>query len=187
MLAPHFLGLDAGGTRISMEAHMCSMYANQSNAALNDAVRAGRQRFNDAVLISRQDGIRAALRQLRDHVPFLVLPDMDLGPRDAVFVPFFGVPAATVTVVARLAKLTGARVLPYVTRMTPDGYVGTFHPAWDDYPGDDIEAATRRMNAFIEDCVRQMPAQYLWTHKRFKTRPPGEPSPYRRDDASDRR
>ena len=166
---------------------MATMYANQSSAVLNDAVRAGRMRFNDAILISRQDGIRAAVRVLRDRVPFLFLPDMDLGPRDSVFVPFFGVPAATVTAVARLAKLTGARVLPFVTRMTPEGYVGTFHAAWEDYPGDDIEAATRYMNVFIESCVRQMPAQYLWTHKRFKTRPPGEPSPYRRAIDPDRR
>lgn len=180
VLAPHFLGLDAGGLRLSLEAHMFTMYANQSNRVLNDAIRAGRMRFNDSILLSRNDGIRAAVKLLRRNVPFMFLPDMDLGPRDAVFVPFFGVPAATVTAVARLAKLTGARVLPFVTRMTPEGYVGTFHPAWEDYPGDDINAATRRMNAFIEDCVRQMPAQYLWTHKRFKTRPPGEPSVYER-------
>lgn len=180
VLAPHFVGLDAGGLRLTLEAHMATMYANQSNAVLNDAIRAGRMRFNEPILISRQDGIRAAVRVLRDRVPFLFLPDMDLGPRDSVFVPFFGVPAATVTAVGRLARLTGARVLPFVTRMTPQGYVGTFYPPWEDYPGEDIEAATRHMNAFIEGCVRQMPAQYLWTHKRFKTRPPGEPSPYRR-------
>lgn len=187
VLMPHFMALDACGMRLSMEAHMFTMYANQSNPVLNDAIRAGRTRFNDPILMSRQDGIRTAVRLLRANVPFLFLPDMDLGPRDAVFVPFFGVPAATVTAVARLAKMTGARVLPYVTRMTPDGYVGTFHEPWDDYPGDDIEAATRRMNAFIETCVRQMPAQYLWTHKRFKTRPPGEPSPYRRVRRADAR
>lgn len=187
VLAPHFLGLDAGGMRLSLEAHMFTMYANQSNPVLNDAIRAGRMRFNDPILLVRQDGIRAAVRMLRARVPFLFLPDMDLGPRDAVFVPFFGVPAATVTAVARLAKITGARVLPFVTRMTPEGYVGTFHEPWEDYPGDDVEAATRRMNAFIEDCVRRMPAQYLWTHKRFKTRPPGEPSFYRRPPGADGR
>jgi KDO2-lipid IV(A) lauroyltransferase len=63
--------------------------------------------------------------------------------------------------------------------MTDDGYVGRFHPPLEDFPGDDVAVATRRVNAFIEERVREMPAQYLWTHKRFKTRPPGEPSPYK--------
>ena len=104
---------------------------------------------------------------------------MDLGPRDAVFVPFFGVQAATVTSLARLAKATGAVVIPFVTRMTDTGYVAQIQPAWEDFPGDDPVAATRRMNEFIEQCVLEMPAQYLWSHRRFKTRPPGQPDPYR--------
>lgn len=181
VLAPHFLGMDAGGLRLALDHRMATMYANQSNPVLNEAMRRGRMRFNDPVLLTRQDGIRGAVRLLRERVPFMLLPDMDLGPRDAVFVPFFGVPAATVTVLPRLAKMTGARVLPAVTRMTRDGYVVTLHPPWAGYPGEDTEAATRQMNAFIEARVREMPAQYLWTHKRFKTRPPGVPPVYRRD------
>jgi Kdo2-lipid IVA lauroyltransferase/acyltransferase len=106
---------------------------------------------------------------------------MDLGPRDSVFVPFFGVPAATVTATSRLARATGAVVLPFVVRMTDEGYVGTFHPPWHDLPVDDPVATATRINAFIEQEVLRMPAQYLWSHKRFKTRPPGEPSFYRRD------
>ncbi len=141
-------------------------------------MRRGRERFPGGVVLSRQQGVRAAVRLVRDGVPFYYLPDMDLGARDAVFVPFFGVPAATVTATARLVQLTGAVVVPFVTRMTPDGYVGRFYPPWPDYPGDDVEAATRRMNAFIEDRVREMPEQYLWSHKRFKTRPDGAPGPY---------
>ena len=72
-------------------------------------------------------------------------------------------------------------MIPCVTRMTDDGYVVTFHPAWEDYPGPDIVAATRRVNAFIEERVREMPEQYLFSHKRFKTRPPGEPDLYGRE------
>jgi KDO2-lipid IV(A) lauroyltransferase len=83
-----------------------------------------------------------------------------------------------VTATARLVELTGATVLPFVTRMTPEGYVGTFYPPLDDPAGPDVASATARMNDFIEARVREMPAQYLWSHKRFKTRPPGEPSPY---------
>jgi KDO2-lipid IV(A) lauroyltransferase len=131
------------------------------------------------VVLSRQQGVRAAVRHLREGLPFYFLPDIDLGRRDAVFVPFFDVPAATVTATARLAQLSGAMVLPFVTLMTPEGYVGRFYPPWEDFPGDDVEAATRRMNAFIEARVLEAPAQYLWAHKRFKTRPEGEADPYR--------
>jgi Kdo2-lipid IVA lauroyltransferase/acyltransferase len=178
ILAPHFVGLDAGGTRLSMESGFVTMYQRQKNPVLDAAMLAARQRFSDGVVLSRQQGVRSAIRLIRQGLPFYYLPDLDLGARDAIFVPFFGVPAATVTATARLAAMTGAVVLPFVVRMTPDGYVGRFYPPWQDFPGDDIEAATRRMNAFIEDRVREAPAQYLWSHKRFKTRPPGEPSFY---------
>jgi KDO2-lipid IV(A) lauroyltransferase len=180
LLAPHFVGLDAGGTRLTIDRRVMSMFANQKNPVLNEAMRAGRTRFNDAVLLSRQEGLRTAIRMMRDGVPFYFLPDMDLGPRDSVFVPFFGVPAATVTSLARLAQMTRAVVVPCVTEMTDDGYVARLYPAWENYPGDDLMAATTRMNQFIEARALEMPAQYLWTHKRFKTRPPGERSFYGR-------
>jgi len=179
LLAPHFVGLDAGGMRFQLDHAAASMYANQKSRALNRAMTQGRERFGRARMFLRNDGLRPAIRLIRQGVPFYFLPDMDLGPRDAVFVPFFGVPAATVTSVARIVQLTGAVVVPFVTRMTDDGYVVQLYPAWDDFPGGDVEAATRRMNAFIEARVLEMPEQYLWSHKRFKTRPPGEPSPYR--------
>ena len=178
ILVPHFVGLDAGGIRLSMESGFVTMYQRQKNPVLDAAMLAARRRFSDGVVLSRQQGVRSAVRLIREGLPFYYLPDLDLGARDAIFVPFFGVPAATVTATARLAAMTGAVVLPFVIQMTPGGYVGRFYPPWQDFPGDDIEAATRRMNAFIEDRVREAPAQYLWSHKRFKTRPPGEPSFY---------
>ncbi|MDO4636178.1 MAG: lysophospholipid acyltransferase family protein [Lautropia sp.] len=179
LLAPHFLGMDAGGTRLTIDHTMFTMFANQKNKVFNEEMRKGRARFSGAMVLSRQDGLRGAIRKIRQGVPFYFLPDMDLGARDSVFVPFFGVSAATVTSVARLAQMTGARVLPCVTLMTDSGYRTRFYPAWDDFPGEDVVAATRRMNAFIEERVLEAPAQYLWTHKRFKTRPPGEPDLYR--------
>lgn len=173
LLAPHFVGLDAGGVLATLTWRIVSIYSKQKNRLFNAAVLAGRSRFNDPVLLSRQDGVRGALRALRARLPFYYLPDMDFGARDAIFVPFFGVPAATVTAPARLAKLSEALIVPCVTRMTPDGYEVRLYPAWDDFPGDDLVAATERVNSFIEARVREMPEQYLWTHKRFKTRPPG--------------
>lgn len=187
LLAPHFVGLDAGGTRLQADRPVASMYAAQKSRVLTAAMTEGRSRFHTegSTMILRTEGLRAALKPIRGGVPFYFLPDMDLGPRDAVFVPFFGVPAATVTSMARLAKITGAVIVPCVTRMTDEGYVVRVHPAWDDYPCGDAEADARRMNAFIEARVLEMPAQYLWTHKRFKTRPPGAPDFYRRAPGGD--
>jgi len=173
LLAPHFVGLDAGGVLSTITWRIVSIYSKQKNRLFNAAVLAGRSRFNDPVLLSRQDGVRGALRALRAGLPFYYLPDMDFGPRDAIFTPFFGVPAATVTAPARLAKLSGALIVPCVTRMTSEGYEVRLYPAWEDFPGDDLAAATERVNSFIEARVREMPEQYLWTHKRFKTRPNG--------------
>ncbi len=178
LLAPHFVGLDAGGILLGMDRRAGSMYAPQKNPDFDAAVLAGRNRFNKPVLLTRQDGVRRTLKMLKEGLPFYYLPDMDLGRRDAVFVPFFGIQTATITGLARLAKLSSALVVPCVTRMTPDGYDVHLYPAWENYPGDDIEAATAQMNAFIEQRVLEMPEQYLWTHKRFKTRPEGEASYY---------
>jgi len=180
LLVPHFVGLDMGGARLSLEIDAVSIYSKQKNEVFDAVLLAGRRRFGQQTLLSRQDGVRPALRAMKEGHPFYYLPDMDYGPREAIFVPFFGAEAATITAVSRLARVAGARVLPCVTRMLPGGggYVLRIFPAWENYPGASIEADTLRMNAFIEEQARQMPEQYLWVHKRFKTRPPGEASWY---------
>ena len=180
LLAPHFVGLDMGWMRLALEFDMVSIYSRQKNKVFNAVLFAGRRRFGRQTLLSRQEGVRPALRAMQAGRPFYYLPDMDYGQRDTIFVPFFGVNAATITGVSRLARLAGARVLPCITRMLPGGggYIVRFLPAWENYPGASIEADTRRMNAFVEEQVLEMPEQYLWVHKRFKTRPAGEPSWY---------
>jgi KDO2-lipid IV(A) lauroyltransferase len=178
LLAPHFVGLDAGGVLATMTWQLVSIYSRQKNRVFDAAMLAGRSRFNQPVLLSRQDGVRQALRSLKQGLPFYYLPDMDFGARDAIFVPFFGVPAATVTAPARLAALSKASIVPCVTRMTEYGYEAELYPAWLDFPGDDVVAATTRINQFIEARVAEMPEQYLWTHKRFKTRPPNTQKVY---------
>jgi KDO2-lipid IV(A) lauroyltransferase len=179
-LAPHFVGLDMGGVRITSEFPLVSMYSRQKNSLVNGLLLHGRTRFGTSILVSRQEGVRPIINALREGVPFYYLPDMDFGPRDSLFVPFFGVPAATIPGLSRLARMTGAKIVPCVTRQLPGaaGYVLRFYPAWEDFPGDSVEADTRRMNAFIEERVLEIPEQYFWLHKRFKTRPPGEPKPY---------
>jgi KDO2-lipid IV(A) lauroyltransferase len=180
MLCPHFVCLDVAGAAIAMEIPACSMYTRQQNAVIDEALRRGRSRFKPAKLVSRGEGIKPIIRALRDGLPFFMLPDMDFGIKDAEFVPFFGVPAATLTATARIAAATKAKVIPVIGTFLPDyrGWKITIYPAWENYPGTDITEATRRMNAFIEERVREAPAEYFWTHKRFKTRPPEEPSLY---------
>jgi Kdo2-lipid IVA lauroyltransferase/acyltransferase len=181
VLAPHFIGLNMGGIRIAHEyPGTASIYSRQKNAALDRIFLKARKRFGDPHLVSRQEGLRSVIRAIKTGKPFYFLPDMDFGMRDAIFSPFFGVPAATITALPRLAKITGASVVPVITSQEGGGYVARFYPAWEGYPTGDIDADVRRMNAFIEDRVREMPEQYFWAHKRFKTRPAGEPSPYRR-------
>ncbi len=178
--APHFVGLDMGGSRLALEANAASMYSAQKNPVFDRLLLRGRTRFNEQRLFSRQDGVREVVKVIRQGVPFYYLPDMDFGPRDSIFVPFCGVPAATITGLSRLARMGRAVVVPVVTRQLPGGrgYVLRFYPAWQDFPTDDVEADTRRMNAFIEERVRELPEQYFWLHKRFKTRPPGMPRLY---------
>lgn len=180
LLCPHFVCLDVAGVATAMEISASSMYVQQKNALFDRVLRAGRSRFKPVRLFTRQDGIKPILRALREGLPYFMLPDMDFGEKDAEFVPFFGIPAATLTATARIAAATGARILPVIATFLPDyaGWRVTYYPAWDDYPGPDMTAATHRMNLFIEARARETPAEYFWTHKRFKTRPPGQPSLY---------
>ncbi len=180
LLCPHFVCLDVAGVAVMLESSLCSIYVQQKNKAFDEVLRQGRSRFRPVQLFSRKEGVKPILRAMRDHLPYFMLPDMDFGAKDAEFVPFFGIPAATLTAPGRIAAATGAAVIPVVATFLP-GYAGwkvSFYPAWENFPGDDMAAAARRMNAFIEERVREAPAEYFWTHKRFKTRPPGEPSPY---------
>jgi Kdo2-lipid IVA lauroyltransferase/acyltransferase len=155
------------------------MYSTQSNANIDAMIRAGRERFGNATLFTRQEGIRPLIRELKKGVPFFYLPDMDFGARDSVFVPFFGVNAATITGLSRLCALTNAVVVPVIALQNKNGgYDARFYPAWSDFPSGNDEADALRLNQFIETRVLEAPAQYLWTHRRFKTRPPGENSVY---------
>jgi KDO2-lipid IV(A) lauroyltransferase len=179
VLAPHFIGLNMGGIRLSKEfPGTASVYSRQKNPVLDRVFLKARMRFGDPHLVSRQEGLRSIVRVIKSGKPFYFLPDMDFGARDSIFSTFFGVKAATITTLPRLAQLTGAAVVPAITRQVGKGYVVRFYPQWKDYPTGDLDADVRRMNAFIEDRVREMPEQYFWAHKRFKTRPPDEPSPY---------
>jgi Kdo2-lipid IVA lauroyltransferase/acyltransferase len=180
LLCPHFVSLDVAGAAIAMQTSACSIYTRQKSRVFDQALLRGRSRFHPVKIFSRGEGVKPIVRAMREGLPFFMLPDMDFGEKDAAFVPFFGIPAATLTATGRLAGVTGAKVIPVIATFLPDykGWKVRFYPEWENYPGADLLEATRRMNAFIEERVLEAPAEYFWTHKRFKTRPPGMPSVY---------
>ena len=173
-LAPHFLGLDAAWSRLCLEVDMVTMYSNQKNPILNDLVLHGRSQYGDQLLLSRQQGVRPLLSAMKKGRPLYYLPDMDFGERDSVFVTFFGVQAATVTAVARLAKMLNAQVVPVTTLYSNGRYTIRIHDKLPDFPLEDDVESTQVMNHHIESWVKDNIPQYLWLHKRFKTRPVGE-------------
>jgi Kdo2-lipid IVA lauroyltransferase/acyltransferase len=182
-LTPHFVAMEQAGvaTRLWLDRDAVTIYQTQSNAVMDRALKRGRSRFGHALLFSRHESSRPVVRAIRRGCPFFNLPDMDFGLKDSAFVPFFGVPAATLLAPTRMARALGMVVQPVVATILPggQGWRVRFLPVWDDFPGalDDL-AATARINQWIEDEVRRDPAQYLWVHKRFKTRPEGEPGVY---------
>ena len=178
LLVPHFVGIDAGAIRVLLEHGVVAIYTRQKNRVFEAAMNGGRNRFGNCDMVSRQEGTRKALKAMKAGRFFHYSPDMDYGPKESVFVPFFGVQAATITGLARLAKLTGATVIPVITRMEAGSYVASVGEPWAEFPGDGDTGDARRLNAFIEREVLKSPEQYYWLHKRFKTRPPGEQGVY---------
>lgn len=180
LLTAHFVALDAGGTWLSMHINYVDIYTNQKNKYINDLLLRKRARFGQQLLYSRQQGMRPVIKAMRGGHPLCYFMDQDLNTKDAMFIPFFGVPAATLTTLPRLVASTKAKVVPCIIKVLPDyqGYEVRFYPEWENYPTDDVAADTRRVNDFIEQRVLEMPEQYFWLHKRFKTRPKGEASFY---------
>ncbi len=181
LMMPHFTGLDLAGLRISLETHVVSIYSVQKNPWLDAFFRAKRMRFGTGTIFSRQQGTRPTLRALKDGGRLYYLPDQDFGARDSVFVPFFGVPAATITGVSRMASMADAVVLPCYPRREASGYTLVIEPPLQDFPTRDLTADAARMNAVIEAQARRQLHQYFWLHKRFKSRPPGDQDFYAHD------
>jgi KDO2-lipid IV(A) lauroyltransferase len=181
-LVPHFMALDVAGaaTQLFQRRRVNSIYQQQSDAVMDDAMRRGRLRFDNGDVFPRSDSAKPLLRAIRRGEAFFNLPDMDFGERDAAFVPFFGVPAATLLAPSRMARAMNMIVQPVVAEALPggQGYRVRFLDAWAGFPSDDALADTAAMNRWIEAEIRRNPAQYLWVHKRFKTRPAGEASLY---------
>ena len=180
VIAPHFAGLDASGIGLNLYVRGVSLYQRQSNPVWDKAAFDGRKRFSDPILIAKgtHHDLRPIIRAMRQGLPFYYLPDMNHGTGNSIFVPFFGVDAATLPMASRLAKLTNAKVIMLMAEMTDDGYQVHATDLWENFPTDDYEADTLRVTQELEKWIRKYPDQYMWTHRRFKTRPEGAPSLY---------
>jgi len=181
-LLPHFVGLEWTGPALMLNQTNpgVDVYQRQSNPVFDKQMLAGRSRFGKTAFVDRHDGIRPVLRLIKQGYAFLNAPDMDFGEKDSAFVPFFGVPACTLLAPSRLARTMSMVVQPLVVTMLPGGrgYEVEAGEPLQGYPSDDALADAAKLHAWLEARIREHPAQYLWAHKRFKTRPPGEPSLY---------
>jgi KDO2-lipid IV(A) lauroyltransferase len=173
----HFTTFEIAGRVLSNHLTFNAMYRQQNNEVYNFLMHKCRStRLKE--IIPRND-VRAILAALKTHIPLWLAPDQDYGRRRSVFVPFFGINAASITSPAKLAKLTGAIILPYFSYRLPNmRYLVSFQPPLEQFPSGDLEKDTLRINELIETGVRRAPDQYLWLHRRFKTRPLGEASIY---------
>ena len=180
IFAPHFYGMDAGGSALTLHTSRAftSIFSTHPDPAVDAWFREGRQRFGDVRMLNRNDGVKPIISNLRKGGLLYLLPDMDFGRNDSLFVPFYGVQAATVPSLSRFARLGRAKVIAMVTRLTPGGYCAEITPSWPAYPTDDVQADTALMNAHLQSYIDASPGQYYWVHKRFKTRPEGEASVY---------
>lgn len=178
LLAPHFVALEIAGLMLSSERPMTSMYQRANNKLADEFVRRGRSRFGGQ-MIERKSPLRELIKTIRRGLPFYYLPDQDAG-RKGLFAPFFGVPTATIPTLGKFAHLGKAVVLPCYARILPygQGWEIIIEPPLDIASDSDELAQTTSMNQCIEAAIRRMPEQYFWVHKRFKTRPSGEPSFY---------
>jgi KDO2-lipid IV(A) lauroyltransferase len=178
LLSAHFTTMEIGGRLLAMHTPFQVLYREHKNAAMEYIISRGRNKFTrKAIARGKLLDVRTSLRQ---NIPVWYAPDQDFGIGKGVFAPFFGIPAATITATSRLARANKAPVVPFVQTRLPDarGYHLTLYPALKDFPGSDPAEDARRINAFIEARIREQPEQYLWAHRRFKTRPKGDPSFY---------
>jgi len=178
LMALHFTTLEVGGALLAMAHGLHGMYRPHKNPLFDYIQRRGReQRLISA--IERED-VRGMLKLLRAGAAIWYAPDQDYGPKQSLFVPLFGIPVATVTATSKFARLGKAKVIPMTQQRLADGsgYRVVVHPPLTEFPGESEEADCLRINKWIEAAIRQCPEQYLWAHRRFKTRPAGEPKLY---------
>jgi len=179
LVGAHFSHLELCARLVSQQLRIAGMYREHEDAAFEWAIKRARLAYASAMFT--KDELRQTVRWLKAGGTIWYAPDQDMRGKDVVFAPFFGIEAATITATHHLARLSGAAVIPFFhRRLDGGGYAIRLEAPLPDFPGNDVIVDTARVNAVIERMVREAPAQYLWMHKRFKTRPPGEASVYER-------
>lgn len=178
LVGAHFSHLELCARLVSQRIRIAGMYRVMDNAVFERTVLRARLRYADAMFT--KDDIRATVKYLKRGGAVWYGPDQDMRGKDTVFAPFFGISAATITATHHLARLSGAAVIPFFHRRNADGrsYSLRLEAPLADFPTSDVAADTARINQMIERMVREAPEQYLWVHKRFKSRPPGEAPVY---------
>ena len=180
LMAFHFTTLEIGAALLGQKHTIDGMYREHGNPLFDFIQRRGRERHNLDSLAVERDDVRGMLKLLRSGRAIWYAPDQDYGAKQSIFVPLFGIQAATVTATSKFAKLGKALVVPFTQQRLADGsgYTLVIHPPMKDFPGESDEADCLRINQWVERAIRECPEQYLWAHRRFKTRPPGEPTLY---------
>jgi KDO2-lipid IV(A) lauroyltransferase len=178
LLSAHFTTLEIGARALCARMPMSVMYRPTKNELLGYFLTRNRRKHTRRAI--PRDDIRTLISTLGANEPVWYAPDQSYRKKGAEMVPFFGIPAATNTATSRLAKMTGAAVLPYFPERLPktQGYRMVIHPPLEDFPGTDRVADATRFNALIEEQVRRLPAQYLWIHRRLKGLTATDPDHY---------
>ena len=180
LMAVHFTTLEIGAALLGQVHTIDGMYREHGNPVFDFIQRRGRERHNRDSLAVERDDVRGMLKLLRKGRAIWYAPDQDYGIKQSIFVPLFGIPAATVTATSKFARLGKARVIPFTQKRLEDGsgYRLVVHPPLEGFPGETEEADCLRINQWVEGVLRECPEQYLWAHRRFKSRPEGEPRLY---------
>lgn len=184
LLTGHFTSMELGGRLIMLKTPAWVMFRQLKNPLFNAVMMWARSYHAEGIVM--RDDSRGMLRALKNNKVVWYAPDQDYGPRNSVFARFFGVTAASITATSRMARITGAIVLPFVPRREPDGsYTVSISPALEQFPSGDDIADAQRINDWLESEVRKSPEQYLWVHRRFKTQPEGKGLLYKQAPPAD--
>ena len=176
LLCSHFMPLMLGSRALLIKHKIANVYRPQNNKLFDQIMVNGYQK-NGAVMIKNTD-TRTIVKALSNSLPIWYAPDQDLGMKNSIFAPLFGIQAATASATARFAKNNNTRVIPYSFVRTDQGYKMTFQEPLDNYPSGDALNDAKRTNQILEKQILKTPEQYLWIHRRFKTRPEDESSLY---------
>ena len=179
LLAGHFTTLEIISRVLKLHADFHPMYRKNNNPLIDHIITSGRIRHTGKAI--PHDDLRSMIRSLRSNMPVLYIPDQNFGRKHSIFVPFFGVQTATVPATSRLAAIDNTPVIPIIQQRLPDdrGYRLVIGKALDNFPTEDMEQDTIRINQLFEQQIRNNPVDYLWVHRRFKTRPAGEEDIYK--------